>query len=193
MRAELMVLGKPVNLSQRSDRQMLVVWVYVVLALAMAGAWWLDEWQASGYYVVFLAILFNQVLLGGYGRRGLIRPFSGKPPRDTMPPPAYLLLGIHLRLSEPADGEWRSDEREMALRDRAHFQAYQWISAVLAVLWLLARFANARHGELLLRFHELILNVLYGTTITGAMLMLTLPQAILLWNEPDMREFSLED
>ena len=43
MRAELMVLGKPVNLSQRSDRQMLVVWVYVVLALAMAGAWWLDE------------------------------------------------------------------------------------------------------------------------------------------------------
>lgn len=193
MRAELMVLGKPVNLSQRSDRRMLVAWVYVVLVLAMASAWWLDEWQASGYYVVFLAILFNHVLLGGYGRGGLIRPFSGRPPRQTTPAPAYLLMGIHLRLSEPADPEWQSDERELALRDRAHFQAYQWVSGVLAVLWLLARCADARHGELLLRFHELILNVLYGTAIAGAMLMLTLPQAILLWNEPDMREFSTDE
>lgn len=192
MRAELMVLGRAVNLSQRWQRRRLVIGIYTVLALTMALLGWMDAWRASGYYLVFLAVLMNHFLLGGYGRGGLVRSFDGKAPRESAIPSPMIPLGLYLRLT-PAqpEGDWRSDERETALRDRVHYQAYQWVSAVLGAVWLLSGWATAKSSSLpaLRLLAEMLL---YPVVLASVILMLTLPQAMLLWNEPEMVEFEPE-
>jgi len=192
MRAELMVLGRAVNLSRQGQRRRLVIGIYGVLALTMVFLGWVDLWRPSGYYLVFLAVLMNHFLLGGYGRSGLVRPFDGKAPRQQNMASPLIPLGIYLRLTcALPEGDWRSDERETALRDRVHYQAYQWISAALGAVWLLSGWATAKSSSLpaLRSAAEMLL---YPVVLASVVLMLTLPQAMLLWNEPEMAEFEPE-
>lgn len=188
MRAELMVWGKRVDMTAREHRRRLVVTIYAVLAVTMVGFGWLDTWRGSGYYLVALALVMNHFLLGGYGRSGLVRPFDGKAPRETTMPPPVIPLGLYMRMSSSLpEGDWRSDERETKLRDRAHFQAYQWISGALAALWLLSGWATVKSSAFPI-LHSMAEWLLYPVVLIAVMLMLTLPQAILLWTEPDMAE-----
>jgi hypothetical protein len=190
MRAELMVWGKRVDMASREHRRRLVIAIYAMLAVAMIGLGWLDAWHTSGYYLVALALVMNQFLLGGYGRSGLVRPFDGKAPRENTPPPPLIPLGLYLRLIPVQAGDWQSDERETKLRDRAHYQAYQWISGALGAMWLLSGWATAKSSTFpILRSAAEWL--LYPVVLVSVILMLTLPQAILLWTEPDMEEFEL--
>ncbi|WP_263358732.1 hypothetical protein [Acidicapsa ligni] len=192
MRAELMLMGKPVDLSRRSQRRWLVLWIYAAMIVAMAGMGWLDAWRTSGYYLVFLAAGVNHFLLGGYGRGGLVRPFTDKAPRSSGMPSPLIPLGLYLRLTHVApEGEWRSDERELGLRDRAHYQAYQWISGAVGILWLLSAWTRWKSAELPI-LHVIGETLLYPMVLATVVLMLTLPQAILLWTEPDMAEFEPE-
>ena len=159
------------------------------MAAVMAGLGWLDMWRTSGYYLVFLAAAVNHFLLGGYGRGGLVRPFSNTPPREAGVPSPLIPLGLYLRLTHVApEGEWRSDERELSLRDRAHYQAYQWISGAVAVLWLVSGWATSKSATFPV-LHLIAETVLYPAVLVTVVLMLTLPQAIMLWTEPDMAEF----
>jgi hypothetical protein len=193
MRAELMVWGRRVDMASREHRRRLVVTVYAVLAMVMVGLGWLDAWRTSGYYLVALALLMNQFLLGGYGRSGLVRPFDGKAPRENTVPSPLIPLGVYLRLSTPhAEGDWQSDERETKLRDRAHYQAYQWISGALALLWLLSGWATAKSSAFPI-LHSTAEWLLYPVVLVSVILMLTLPQSILLWTEPDMAQDFEED
>jgi hypothetical protein len=191
MRAELMVWGKRVDMASREHRRRLVVTIYAVLAATMIGLGWLDAWRTSGHYLVALALVINHFLLGGYGRNGLVRPFDGKAPRERTMPPPVIPLGLYIRLtSSLPQGDWQSDERETKLRDRAHYQAYQWISGALGTLWLLSGWATAK-GSTFPMLHSAAEWLLYPVVLISVILMLTLPQAILLWAEPDMEEFEM--
>lgn len=83
----------------------------------------------------------------------------------------------------------RGDEREMHRRDHAHFNAYRFFNYVLMV----ALFAGpirepnplAPPAPLALRGILAQPNFL---AVSAFLLYLTLPQAILLWTEPDMEE-----
>jgi hypothetical protein len=174
-------------------RRALVVCIYAGMTMALAGLGMLDHWRTSGYYLVFLALGVNHFLLGGYGRGGLVRPFSGQAPRREGVPSPLIPLGLYLRLTRVApEEEWRSDERETALRDRVHFQAYQGLSVAICVLWILTGWETAKSASLPV-LHAVAAEMLYPVVLVTVVLMLTLPQAILLWNEPDMVETSLDE
>jgi hypothetical protein len=195
MRAELMVLGKPVDLSQRIHRRVLVLCIYATLLLLVCSITWMSllspGWRIGGVYVVFFTLALNRFLLGGYARGGLIRNFTNQEPHSA-PPPPYILLGLYLRLSNISDRDWQNDERELQLRDHAHFQAYQAIAVLLAVLWLLSGWSTST-SSMLTWLHVPIQAAISTLALSAVLLAITLPQAILLWSEPDMSDFSPEE
>jgi len=69
---------------------------------------------------------------------------------------------------------WHNDERDLHRRDRAHFYAYRFVLAVLLFGWVIA-------GKPF-QYPEASQALLLGGIVLG----LTLPQALLLWIEPDM-------
>ncbi|MFZ1014304.1 MAG: hypothetical protein WAN28_13255, partial [Terracidiphilus sp.] len=81
----------------------------------------------------------------------------------------------------------RGDERETHRRDHAHFRAYQFFSFVLMGMLLVRSFSvpNPVAPPLPLALRGILAqpNVL---AVSAFLLYITLPQAILLWTEPDM-------
>ena len=187
MRAELVLMGKRVDMAPRTNRRVLVAILYASLAAAMAGCWFADRWHTSAAYLILLTIPFNRLFLGGFYFGGLIKPFSGKPPRRNTAPPPYLLLALRVYKSEPEENEYRNDERELAQRNSAFYTAYAPITVFIALLWLLMNFRD-HIPRLLARFSVPIDSLLYGLATAAAITAVTLPQAILLWTEPDMEE-----
>jgi hypothetical protein len=185
MRAELVFMGKRVDMAARAHRRAMVVGLYSALALGMVGLFFADRWRVSGYYLVFATFLINRVFLGGYASSWLVKPFNEKAPRRSDVAPPFLLLA--LRVYRPVLGEnaYRIDERELEQRGRAHYQAYQALTVVLAVLWLPAGW-SAFKPAWMAGFGPAVALVVYGLVLAGIVLALTLPQAILLWTEPDM-------
>jgi hypothetical protein len=185
MRAELVLMGKRVDMAPRINRRALVVLIYAGLAVLMAGLWMLDGWHVTGVYLWIATILVNRLFLGGYGFGGLIKPFSGEAPRRSEAPPPFLMLALRVYQPPPEAHEYRNDEREMRQRDHAHYQAYQAITVALAAVWLLANWKlNAKR---MLAWVPISADVmLYGLVLAAIVVAITLPQAILLWNEPDM-------
>lgn len=86
------------------------------------------------------------------------------------------------------DMRTRGDEREMHRRDHAHFRAYWFLGSGLVAMPFAGYFANPNPITPLLplalqaflaRLPQIIVVAIVG-------LYITLPQAILLWTEPDM-------
>lgn len=182
-----MLMGKRVDMAPRAHRRTLVVAIYTGLAALMTGCWFIDRWHVTGVYMIFATILVNRLLLGGYNFGGLIKPFSNKAPQPRMQPVPLLALGLRLYLPGPDESDFRNDERELAQRDRAHYQAYQAICLVLAGIWLISDWL-AMSPRLLARLPVNPGLLLYGLVLAAIVLSQTLPQSILLWNEPDMEE-----
>jgi len=189
MKAELVLMGKRVDMAAQTRRRTLVVLIYATLAALMVGLFCADHWRTTGYYLVFATFLVNRLFLGGYSFGGLIKPFSGKPSQRSEQAPPFLLLALRVYHPEPADSEYRSDERELQQRDRAHYQAYQAIAVVLAMLWLLSSW-DAFRPQLLAWIPISPSLLIYGMVLAAIVAAVTLPQAILLWTEPDMDGFS---
>jgi hypothetical protein len=191
MRAELILMGKRLDMAPQMHRRTLVMLIYATLALAMVGLWFLDRWRVTGVYMIFATILVNRLLLGGYNFGGLIKPFSGKAPSQRVDPPPFLALGLRLYRPEPEQNEYRNDERELQQRDHAHYSAYQGLALGLVLIWLIADWqANAPRllGWLFSWLPGGPAVYLYGLTLAVVVVSQTLPQAILLWTEPDMEE-----
>lgn len=187
MRAELVLMGKRLDMAARVHRRALVVSIYVGLALLMAALWSVDRWHTSGVYMIFATILVNRLFLGGYNFGGLIKPFNGKAPRRSYAETPFLLLALRVYQPLPEESEYRNDEREVHQRDRAHYQAYQVLTIALTVLWLLADWKMK--APRLLAWMPVSADVLlYGLVLMAIVAAVTLPQAILLWTEPDMEE-----
>jgi len=189
MRAELVFFGRRVSMATRQRRRGLVVAIYGSLLALIAGGWFLDRWRSTGGMSLWLALLACMVFLGGHYTRGLVKPFNGKPPRQPAMPPALLFL--RLRLYQPvlaADEEaYRNDERELRERDRAHYRAYQGMGLALAALWFPALWL-VQKPEWLGRLGADAGQIVFGLLLACFALYVTLPQAILLWTEPDMED-----
>ena len=186
MNAELVLFGMRVNMAQRQRRRLLVVLIYTALAVLMAVLWYFSHWRGTGY-VFWACLLACRWFLGGYYAGGLVKPFNGKAPkRSDMPPPLLLLkLRVYrpvLAADEPA---YRNDERELHQRDHAHYLAYQALGVAVLVPWLLSSLRIIKPG-LLGGIPMSPDEMYYGFLMAALTLFLTLPQAILLWTEPDM-------
>ncbi len=186
MRAELVLMGKRLDMAARVHRRALVVSIYSMLATLMAALWSVDRWHTSGPYMIFATFLVNRLFLGGYNFGGLVKPFSGKAPRrSTFRETPFLMLALRVYQPAPEESEYRNDEREMHQRDRAHYQAYQVLTIALTVLWLLADW-KMKAPRLLAWMPVSADELLYGLVLMAIVAAVTLPQAILLWREPDM-------
>jgi hypothetical protein len=128
------------SMETRTARRRFVVVVYAVLAILLAAGWFLDHLSTTGSYVYFAAFFISYFGLGGYGPYGLIKPFNNKGPRNRPIPTSLTELRLAsmgaLDFGDSAD--YRNDERELQLRDRVHYRAYQAIFVLLALIWLVA-------------------------------------------------------
>jgi hypothetical protein len=187
MRAEIVLLGKRVDMARQTRRRALVVGIYAVLAALIAGMWFADQWRATGTLVFWSAMLACRLFLGGYYYGGLVKPFTGKGPKQYDAPPS--LLALKLRVYQPVldddNRAFRNDERELKQRDRSHYQAYQALGLAVVLAWLVADIGMI-HPQWLAWIPMTPFQVFYGLTLVALMLFLTLPQCILLWTEPDM-------
>jgi hypothetical protein len=173
------------NMQTQSARRGLVISVYALLTALVVGAWLLDHLQTTSVYIYFAAFFINYFVFGGYGPSGLIKPFTGKAPRNQPIPSS--LIELELRMAgarvEPDPDDYRNDERDLARRDRVHYQAYQAVTLLFCPIWLFSmweihppRFIPA----------ALLPILLYLVVLPAILLAITLPQAILLWTEPDL-------
>jgi hypothetical protein len=181
------------NMERQVARRRLVVAMYVFFALLILGGWMLDHLHETGIYVYFAAMAVNWRVLGGYGTEGLIKPFTGKGPRNQPMPSNLVELELRAtrNLAGPDRSEYRNDEREVERRDRVHYQAYQGMVVLLGCIWLLSIWQM--HPPRFVR-PEILPFLLYALVLPAMVLAVTLPQAILLWTEPDMEgEFAEAD
>jgi hypothetical protein len=187
MRAELMLMGRRLDMAPRHHRRILVVLIYATLTLLLLGMWLVDRWHTTGQYVIFATFLVNRLLLGGYNYGGLVKPFNNKGPRELLEPAPLLALGLRIYLPVGEEHPFRNDERELAQRDRSHYEAYQWMASSLAIIWLLTNWKL--NAPKLMSFLPIPADqLLYGLTLAAVVVALTLPQALLLWKEPDLAE-----
>jgi hypothetical protein len=195
MRAELVLLGKRIDMSARKRRRKLVIFIYVAIAAVMIDTWFLDRWHGTGAYVLYAAFFACFMFLGGTYSTGLVKPFNNKRPRTYTDPPPFLLLRLRTYLPVPGEGnDYLNDERELHQRGYAHYKAYQIIGLAVALIWALAMFRTLLPAWF--RWISMKPDTLYyGLLLVVMVLFLTLPQSILLWTEPDMEpdpEFAKE-
>lgn len=187
MNAELVLFGKRVDMANRRRRRTLVILLYASLAVLMAACWFLTHWRGTGAYVFFAALIACRLFLGGYYSGGLVKPFNGRPPRQSQMPPSFLALKLHVYQPVLAADEtsYRNDERELHQRDRSHYLAYQAVIFPVLLVWLLASFRIANPA--IVSWIPMPADAIYyGLSLIAVTLFLTLPQAVLLWTEPDM-------
>jgi hypothetical protein len=185
MRAELVFLGRRVNMASQRRRRTLVVAVYAgFLALFMA-SWRFDQWLETGIGLFVYIQLVGMYLLGGRSIQGLVRPFS----RPQMRWQRMTARLTRWTLERPApENVLQNDEREQAQNSRAHYIAYQILGIFCTVLWII-QFWKMDQSKMLLLLRPFTGDqFLYGGLLLSLCLYMTLPQAILLWSEPDMEE-----
>ena len=174
-----------IPMQQRSARRKLVVAAYLVLAIICGVTIALIRVAPYFYsYAAYATMAFTFVVFGGFGKRGLLKPFPNKPPR---PQPAMLTM-VQLRLQPETllardDSAWKNDERELSRRDLAHYRAYEPVGIGLVVLMILTAIANHPWAWMSL---PVLLNVTYGVALVSTVIYATLPAAIILWTEPDI-------
>ena len=166
----------------------MVVGIYAALAALMTVLWFLmTGWRGAGAYLVWGALLLCRLFLGGYYSQGLVKPFNGRAPQERVMPTSLLLLKLRVYPQAGTGDEvsFRNDERELAQRDRAHYMAYQAVGLAGLAPWMLSSLRMTKPG--LTAWIPMGTDQLYfGLTTVVLLLFLTLPQAILLWTEPDM-------
>ena len=164
-----------------------MAFIYFGFAALMAGFWFMDQWRTSAAYLILATIPINRLFLGGHYFGGLIKPFNNRPPKQSAMPPRLLLLKlrVYLPVLTTGDGAYRNDERELGQRNLAHYRAYQALSIGVVVLWALTNF-KAEVPRLIARLSIPVDMILYGLVTVAVIVAITLPQAILLWTEPDM-------
>jgi hypothetical protein len=189
MNAEVVVLGRRISMARQTRRRALVVVIYAAFSMLLAVLWILTGWRGTGAWVIWAAILACRFFLGGYYAGGLVKPFNGKAPKEHQMPPSLLALKLRVYQPVPAgeDSAYRNDERELHQRDHAHYLAFQAVGVAVCVPMFIASMRLIRPS--LMSWIPMPPDAMYyGLTLVTIILFLTLPQAILLWTEPDMEE-----
>jgi hypothetical protein len=189
MNADLSLFGKRIDMASRARRRWLVVLVYAGFAALLSGLWFKNHWHWAYFLTLFASMFANRLLLGGSLPGGLVKPFRNKGSYSYKSESSLddlLRWGFH-RAPDPGQDTFRSDERELRERDRAHFQAYGTLEGAAALL-AFALFDKFERPEIFAWIPVPSDLFLYYLAIVTFILFNTLPQAILLWTEPDMEE-----
>jgi hypothetical protein len=128
----------------------------------------------TGEWAFFFGFLLVNVL-GGQSRRGFVSDFEGRTPEDG-PGDYSFMTPEDIAARKEAERQNRLDEREVRVRNAAHYRAYvplRWFAFLLVLA------AVTDHRMELADMRESLLLLLY-------LVILWLPQSILLWTEPDM-------
>lgn len=185
MKTELVFLGRHVNMASRARRRALVAAVYAGFLALLTASWCFDQWRETGAGIFAYILLVSALLLGGRSIQGLVRPFSRTQMRWQRK--TARLTGWTLDRPAP-ESELQNDEREQVQNGRAHYIAYQVLGVLGAVLWGV-QYWKMDQSKLLLFLRPFTGDqFLYGGLLLSLCLYMTLPQSILLWNEPDMQE-----
>ena len=157
MKTEFVFLGKHINVASRARRRWLVVLLYAGFG-GMAIAWCTVYGQTFAGFLIFLAFAAAARFLGGRTYEGGLIP--------------------------PAES---GDEREQNRRDRAYYVAYKWWDlTLLPAMAAVGLKNNAFYPGWDPAVRVFIDRLPFGLLIGAGILYYTLPQAILLWTEPDM-------
>lgn len=181
------MLSEQIQKSRRNRRRIVVVYYVVTLAIGYF-AWdfvhhgWSRDGLHGFLYGFFPGILLSWLilfpgLLGGIHAGGLVRPFSPRYGRTAYNAPltGLFLTGRHRR----DEAVTPADERDVAVRDHAHYLALSFIRMVVLLLAVAVWAATLMRAAWLPGLASIGICALL-------ILAMTLPQAILLWTEPDM-------
>jgi hypothetical protein len=191
MKTELVLFGAHFNMAPRARRRFLVVFVYAGFAAMICESWMSDRWHFSSIWIFLLPFWVNRLVLGNYeSGGGLVDPFVSK---ETHPNFAYdphhpwARLGRWFLQPFTVKRTYTNDERELRQRDSIHLTAYRVLGGLVALAFLTEYLKATDMWELKTRsfsFDQLI----YAMLIVSYVVSVTLPQAIVLWTEPDMEE-----
>jgi hypothetical protein len=198
MKAELLLFGMHFNMAPHANRRRLVALIYMAFAALMTVGWFIDHWHVWGFGLIILSASYlGRLVLGGYGvaGKGMVKPFFGNEVRARYleNPSSSWSRMAKSQIPDLANArEFGSDEREVSLRDKAHEAAYRRLGAIVIITLM---FACLKYVAMpLLREYGIELSaavldqIIYGLLIASVILLITLPQAILLWTEPDIEE-----
>ena len=189
MNAELSLFGRRIDMAPRARRRWLVVLVYATFATLLTGLWFKNHWHWAYFLTLFASVFANRFLLGGSLPGGLVKPFRNKGSYSYKSESSLddLLRWDFHRAPEAGQDTFRSDERELRERDRAHFLAYGTLESA-ALLLVFALYDKVERPEIFAWIPIPSDLFLYYLGIVTLILFAALPQAILLWTEPDMEE-----
>jgi hypothetical protein len=164
-----------ISMVQRSRRRYLVIGVYVFLAALMSlvifrkGGTLFRSGDSLGPVNLIFVILFTGIARGIFG--SLVRQATFPEPEPDQ--------NLSLRQPYPSSD---SDEREVAVRNWAYYAAFRFVAIYLVLLWIaFAVLIDAKTPWLSVNTCGLLL----FPVVTAA---ITLPQALILWTEPDLPE-----
>ena len=158
MNTHLGVLGKRINMAPRAHRRWLVTLFYSVAATLCLVWCSFNPKQMIGAWMVCACMILGTTF-------------------------AIAFSGI------AGDMHSRGDEREMHRREHAHFQAYSLFGKLLVAALIASPFVRVHDPITPLLPPALRGGMVDWTTalsMATGILYFTLPQAILLWTEPDM-------
>jgi len=153
-----------VSMNPRRNRRFLVLAMYLFIAFPLWVAIQRHNSGIAAFSVLGIVGLINQFIFGNFmfwGKKygGILKPFRRDPERPN-------------------------DERELSARDAAHFSAYSSVELLLFTILILPEVLPVRLLE-----HVSPSELLFytRTSLWGLLAVsMTLPQAILLWSEPDV-------
>ena len=198
MRTELVLFGKHFNMASHVRRRRLVLAVYAGFATLMLVGWFIDRWHLWGAcLVIFGTSYVRRLVLGGYGAegKGLLKPFLGNEVHARYVRDPYSFWSRMCNWTIPGvanEREFCNDEREMHIRDNAHEVAYRRLGMLVIYIFMVEYVKNAAlpllSGLGIIFPTSFFDELIYGMVIAASILVQSLPQTILLWNEPDMEE-----
>ena len=160
MNTHLDILGKHINMAPQSHRRLLVTFFYfAVTAFCLVWCSFNPKQYLGAWIVCGCMILGTTLAIAFSGTAG--------------------------------DMYSRGDEREMVRRYHAHFKAYSLFGKLVLVAMIAQPFLRGRNPITPLLPPALrggMMDWPSALWMTACILYLTLPQAILLWTEPDMEE-----
>ena len=162
MRTEYLVGNMRIGFASQARRRWFVALVYAVLAVFDLAMCYLTAKETVGAWIISGMLIL-----------------------------LILFVGLMIIFSWIAgDMRCRGDEREMYRRDHAHYLAYHFLGWALFGALFAGNFRGpnpiAPHLPLALR--ALLVQLPYFLLLATVFLYATLPQAVLLWTEPDMEE-----
>jgi hypothetical protein len=158
MKTHLDILGRHIDLAARSRRRWLLALIYAGFA-GMTIVWSIYGLSWFGLVFLLVFILVARAIGGKTYRGGLVPAFES------------------------------GDEREQNRRDRAFYVAYKWWDlTLLPAMAAVGLKNNAFYPGWDPAVRTFVDRLPYGLLIAAGILYYTLPQAILLWTEPDMEK-----